>query len=144
MSGRLQPLSRHPTMSRHPFDPGAFRSLSDLVVGHARFLRESVLDPFVARLSPLIQKLNSEVEALRATFLNRHPVEPFEAPGHVQFYAQSAKRDIGASLRRYAVGVQTRALHIRMRDAWTKEEHLAHAMELEHPHSLAGKALDPE
>ena len=142
--GRLQPLSRHPAMSRHPFDPGAFRSLSDLVVGHARFLRENVLNPFVARLSPLLQKVQSEVEALRATFLNRHPVEPFEAPGHVHFYAESTKRDIGASLRRYIIGVQTRAMHIRMRTAWTKEEHLAYAMELEHPHTLAGKALEPE
>ena len=49
-----------------------------------------------------------------------------------------------ASLRRYIIGVQTRALHIRMRTAWTKEEHLAYAMELEHPHTLAGKALEPE
>ena len=31
-----------------------------------------------------------------------------------------------------------------MRTAWTKEEHLAYAMELEHPHTLAGKALEPE
>ena len=85
-----------------------------------------------------------EVRALRATFLDRPPIETFETPGHAHFWAESAKRDVGASLRRYAIGVQTRAFHIRMRESWTKGEHLHHAMELEHPNSLADRALEPE
>ena len=130
-------------MSRQ-FDCRNYASLTDLVLGHKRFLVENVIKPFVARISPLIDSVCEEVRALRATLLDRPPVETFEMPGQAQFYSESEKRDVGASLRRYAVGVQTRALHIRMREAWTKEEHLAHAMALEHPNSLAGKALEPD
>ena len=130
-------------MSRQ-FDCRDYASLTDLVLGHKRFLVENVIKPFVTKISPLIDSVCEEVRALRATFLDRPPIETFEMPGQAQFYSESEKRDVGASLRRYAVGVQTRALHIRMREAWTKEEHLAHAMALEHPNSLAGKALEPD
>ena len=52
--------------------------------------------------------------------------------------------DVAASVRRFSLGIQTRGLHVQMRQARTKEEHLAFAQQLEHPNTAVGRALEPE
>ena len=60
------------------------------------------------------------------------------------FYAQSEKRDVPTSVRRFALGFQPRGLHLRMREATSPEEHLFFAQQLEHPHCSCVNALEPD
>ena len=106
------------------FDHTAFSSLSGLVLGHLQFLETSVLGPFRKRMEPFMQVVKSEVRELTASFLGCPPVAPSEVASQQQFYSESHKRDVGASLRRLALGVQSRGLHLCMRQAVTKQEHL--------------------
>ena len=47
-------------------------------------------------------------------------------------------RDVAAAARRYALGVQARGVHINLRDAETKEEHVAMALQARHPRAPRG------
>ena len=127
------------------FDPARYSSLSAVVVGHLTFLHEFILVPFMMRLQPVISALRSEVRDLQTSFLGRAPVPPSHEGTQDNFYSQSAKRDVPASLRRYSLsGMQSRGLHVRMRQARTKEEHLYFAQLLEHPNTAIGRALEPD
>ena len=127
------------------FDPAQYSSLAAVVVGHLAFIHEFILAPFMTRLQPVISALRSEVRDLQTSFLGRPPVPPFHDGTQENFYSQSTKRDVPASLRRYSLsGMQSRGLHVRMRQARTKEEHLYFAQQLEHPNTAIGRALEPD
>ena len=107
------------------FDCEAFTSTAALVCGHLDFLRETVLTPFMQRMQPIIVALRAEAKQLTYSFLQREPVPLAHPTSQTDYYALSKKRDVAASLRRYALGgSQTRGLHLRMREAVTKEQHL--------------------
>ena len=127
------------------FNPFDYTSLADVVRGHDSYLNQQVLQPFVSRLQPLLAGLRSEFAVLRRLFLEREPEPiPTSSPAE-QFYLESNNKDLNSSLRRfYGNAVQSRGLHIRMRSARTKEEHIHFAMQLDHPNATIAGVLEAD
>ena len=122
-----------------------YTSIAELVLGFQTFLEREVLAPFVKRLAPVLGQLRTEISELRSQFLLRQPATPWASDEAERgFYIESTKRDLGASIRRFSLGTQSRGLHLHMRQARTKEEHLWLAQQLEHPCSLAGRVLESD
>ena len=92
------------------FDCRIFASTAALVKGHLEYINQVILVPFMKRMQPIIVALRTEVNDLVYSFLEREPVSPAHWVTQDNFYAESSKRDVAASLRRFSLGVQTRGL----------------------------------
>ena len=121
-----------------------FRGTADLVRGHMRHLKLNIIEPFKRKLQPIIVALRREVQELTFSFLQRAPVLEQQPMAQAGFSVESKSREVGACLRRYSFHMQARGLHILMQEAFTKEEHLHYAQQLEHPSQSVFKALEPE
>ena len=126
------------------FDLRRFSTTSEMVTGHLAYLHDEILVPFMTRLQPVVRALRKDVLELTSSFLGRPPVPASHGVPQTDFYAQSKKRDVATSLRRFALGFQTRGLHLRMREAATMEDHLYFAQQLAHPHCSCASALEPD
>lgn len=127
-----------PVFNIHQFD-----TLSGLVEGHLNFLQTEILDPFVKRIEPLVRDVRGQYVTLVNSFLNKEPLPFISDIEQSEFYCESKKRDAASSLRRFALGnQQARGLHLRMRQAYYKLEHLYFAQQLEHPTTSLGRTLE--
>ena len=106
-----------------------------------RWQEEYLLGPLVADLKPLIYRYRENFRVLQQTFLGYPPVVPSNRRD--PFYSNSKHRDVDASARRYYLGLQSRGLHLSLREAVNKEQHVRRALMTPHPATQIDDTLDP-
>ena len=113
------------------------RFMSTVETFHERYH----LQPLIDTLNPLVTLMKTEFISLQSSFLDGY-LAPIPSREGFPFTSESTKRDVAAAARRWALGVQSRGVHVSLREAATKDEHVAMALEARHPHTLLHDVLE--
>ena len=99
------------------------------------------LQPLVDFLGPSVARMKMEYQSLIYRFLEGPPAAIPCREGF-PFTTESSKRDVAAAARRWALGIQPRGVHVSLREATTKEQHVWMALQARHPHTLLHDVLE--
>ena len=117
-------------------------SYADLIAAVEHYQHRFQLGPVLHKLIRLVERYKQEFARLQQTFLSRPPV-PVHAPPEFPFSIQSSKKQIRAAARRFALGVQSRGVHVSLRQASSMLQHVDFALQSKHPALLVKDVLEP-
>ena len=119
-----------------------FDSLTALIQYYDQWQWSELVMPYIERLNSFLPQCVSRFEVIRHSFLGKPPIWS-EDETSSEFYTQSSRREVRASVRRFSLGSQGRGTHMSLRSTTNMVQHVQVALDARHPNQLIHEVLEP-
>ena len=119
-----------------------FPSYTSMMTFYEQWQWDMIVAPIKSSLAEVIPSIQARYDGLQRLFLHSDPIRS-EAEKDPLFYTLSAKKQSKATARRFALGTQARGTRLNLKEAQSKTEHVAIALECKHPATLVTELLEP-